>query len=117
MGHEATCSLVYTVGDGVSGCVNDVGEDAWSDSCNGGSVGQRGSSVGQRGGCSRRVSNDLTPHAVNHGGAGNWHGGPHGQGVAGHTVPQGVRDVVSPEHVTFWAQVAEASDLVASRVL
>jgi hypothetical protein len=60
-------SLVHAVGDGVSGCVDDVGEDTRSDGCNRGSICNRRSSVGQRDGCGRSVPQDLTPHAMDDG--------------------------------------------------
>jgi hypothetical protein len=41
-----TCGLVDAVGDGVSGCVDDVGQDARSDSCDRRSISYGGSSVG-----------------------------------------------------------------------
>jgi hypothetical protein len=44
-------------------------------------------------------------------------GGPNGQGVAGHAISKGIGNVVSPQDVAIWTQVAEAADLVASGVL
>jgi hypothetical protein len=44
-------------------------------------------------------------------------GRPNRQGVAGYAISQCVGDVVSPQDVAVWAQVAEATNLIASGVL
>jgi hypothetical protein len=44
-------------------------------------------------------------------------GGPNGQGVAGYAISQRVGDVVGPQDVAVWTQVAETTNLIAGGVL
>jgi hypothetical protein len=44
-------------------------------------------------------------------------GGPNGQGVAGYTIPQCIGNVVGPQDIAIWTQVAEATNLIASGIL
>ena len=127
--------LVNAVRHGMSGCVDNVGEDAWSESGtlvgDGGGEGSgicHGGSVGQRCGGSGSVADDLTSHAMkgskvcglgdgNFGGVDNGQGWTNGQSVAGYAVSQSVSNVVSPQDIAFRTQVAEAANLVTSSIL
>jgi hypothetical protein len=44
-------------------------------------------------------------------------GGPNRQGITRYAISQGISDIIRPQDIAIWTQVAEATDLVASSVL